>query len=312
MTSTNNNPKHLPVVSLTSEQTIIPEGEQYTWNFTLSQPAPAEGLTLNVDIFSDTDPAAGDFRFSSASSTNIANFQGIIEDGNAVGYAIQVAAGATEASVVFDIIDDGVIEGEESAIDVLLPGAGYQVDPNAQQVTFTLTDANVSTPPTPSLGAGEVIDLRNNTNDVSAAFVIQGKSLFQNTVGFYEVDDLTGRIGDLTPGDNGYIQAALNRRVSEISNRTSSATVEFDAGSIFAPYLIASGTVNSFLSLNPNNELRQRFTPIAYFGFAEANPDNIDHFRTLGNNTLGAEDLFGGGDLDFNDAVLQINFSSAV
>ncbi|MHC5748654.1 MAG: DUF4114 domain-containing protein, partial [Nostoc sp.] len=126
----------------------------------------------------------------------------------------------------------------------------------------------------------------------------------------YVIDDLTGRIGSLTPGDTDYAQAALTRRVGEISNRTSSSTAEFNPGFLFAPYLIANGTVNTFLSLNPSNEVKQGFKPIAYFGFAEANPDKIDHFRTLDNNLLGVEDLYGGGDLDFNDAVLQISFTS--
>jgi hypothetical protein len=38
-----------------------------------------------------------------------------------------------------------------------------------------------------------------------------------------------------------------------------------------------------------------------------ANPDKVDHFRLIGNNTFGVEDLYGGGDRDFNDLVINLN-----
>jgi hypothetical protein len=42
----------------------------------------------------------------------------------------------------------------------------------------------------------------------------------------------------------------------------------------------------------------------------EANPDGIDPVRLLGDNTFGFEDLFTGGDLDYNDLIFQVNVTS--
>ena len=42
-----------------------------------------------------------------------------------------------------------------------------------------------------------------------------------------------------------------------------------------------------------------------YFNYVGANPDKVDHVRLLGNNTFGFEDLFGGGDRDYNDIIVQ-------
>ncbi len=49
----------------------------------------------------------------------------------------------------------------------------------------------------------------------------------------------------------------------------------------------------------------------AYFNYLGANPDKLDHFRLLGNNTFGVEDLYGGGDRDFNDLVVKLDFKTA-
>ena len=48
---------------------------------------------------------------------------------------------------------------------------------------------------------------------------------------------------------------------------------------------------------------------LAYFPYLGANPDAVDHVRLLGDNVFGFEDLLGGGDADFNDVVLQVNFA---
>jgi hypothetical protein len=49
-----------------------------------------------------------------------------------------------------------------------------------------------------------------------------------------------------------------------------------------------------------------------YFGFAAANRDLISHFRRLGDNVFGLEDLLGGGDLDYDDHIFALNPVSLV
>ena len=49
----------------------------------------------------------------------------------------------------------------------------------------------------------------------------------------------------------------------------------------------------------------------AYFNYVGANTDNVDHFRQIGANTFGVEDMYNGGDRDFNDIVIQMNIKTA-
>jgi hypothetical protein len=48
-----------------------------------------------------------------------------------------------------------------------------------------------------------------------------------------------------------------------------------------------------------------------YFAFGQANGDKAAHVVSYGLNTWGWEDLHGGGDRDFNDLIVQLDFTSA-
>jgi arylsulfatase A-like enzyme len=125
-----------------------------------------------------------------------------------------------------------------------------------------------------------------------------------NSIGFYRIDDATGKIGNLKPGDAGYIEAALKQSLVSI-NQGADKDVTLASDELYAPYLIANGTVEDFFTKNPTNQSGDKF-PQAYFSFIGANPDRAEHIRTLGDGKFGFEDAFGGGDRDFNDAVAQI------
>ena len=45
-----------------------------------------------------------------------------------------------------------------------------------------------------------------------------------------------------------------------------------------------------------------------FFSFAAANADGYNHFKFLGANKVGFEDLFGGGDKDHNDLIVELTF----
>ena len=120
-------------------------------------------------------------------------------------------------------------------------------------------------------------------------------------IGFYLVQDTKGTVFDplgnpLKPGDIDYVYYALSPRniVDEISD-ISVANGSFrkigyrltDAAYL-APYAIVNGNT--------------------WFAWKEANADGIEHFKMLGPNIIGLEDVFGGGDLDYNDVIL--NFAS--
>ncbi|MFK0735030.1 MAG: Calx-beta domain-containing protein, partial [Gloeotrichia echinulata HAB0833] len=157
-----------------------------------------------------------------------------------------------------------------------------------------------------SADGSEVIDLRDapNGKDITAIFTVYREAAYNNLVGFYQVDNANGRIGTLNPGDAGYAQEAVRRRVADIDLRVSNQQIatfadkKFSPGAIFAPFLITNGvTVDQVL----NGQISQ-----VYFAYIGANPDRVDHVRLLGDNIFGFEDLPGGGDRDFNDVIVKV------
>ena len=152
----------------------------------------------------------------------------------------------------------------------------------------------------------ESIDLRDFTGEVTVDFTISREADFNNTVYFYAVDDITGTVNGLAPDADGYLQAALSEdnlaspSLSTTDDNEESGTVEFDAGSIIVPVIIADGTLAQALSGEAE----------VYFPYLGANTDigNFDHIKLLDDNTFAFEDLPNGGDRDFND--IQIKFDN--
>ncbi|MEA5513951.1 Ig-like domain-containing protein [Nodularia sp. UHCC 0506] len=164
---------------------------------------------------------------------------------------------------------------------------------------------------------GELIDFREITGQVRAEFILSREANFDNLIGFYKIVDVDGGIDidgngivDFRPGDAGYTKAAIENRIVGLDmtvNNQGTATLitNLDGGEIYAPFIIANGRPEAILDNNPNND------PSVYFAFVGANPGRVDHIRLLGNNIWGFEDLPLGGDLDYNDIVVQGNFSQA-
>ncbi len=157
-------------------------------------------------------------------------------------------------------------------------------------------------------GQSELLDLRSLTGQTNATFTVNREADFDNIIGFYRVVDQNGGIDtnndgtvDILTGAAGYTDAAIRNRVSELSvadQQTATFTGQLTGGAIFAPFIIADGTVDQVLNGQNLNQV--------YFPFLGANADQADHIRLLGNNTFGFEDLPSGGDKDFNDIIVQI------
>ncbi|MBE9218357.1 DUF4114 domain-containing protein [Dolichospermum flos-aquae] len=165
---------------------------------------------------------------------------------------------------------------------------------------------------------GESLDLRNITGDVKADFTVYREANYNNFVGFYQVTGENGGIdtngdgqADILPGEAGYIQAAINKRISDINlsvndGGTASSSATLPSGSIVVPFLIVNGTPDALLDSNSNND------PDIYFTFLGANSDGVDHVRMLGDNTFGFEDMSDSGDKDFNDIIVKVNLTPVV
>ena len=164
--------------------------------------------------------------------------------------------------------------------------------------------------------------LENTLKQTSAAFT--------NLFGLYEIDDATGAVNGILPGQSGYAKAALSKVVSNFVVRAGGSgngvtgDVIVSGDKTYAPFVIANGgkssgniqeAINAFFGANPNNSAAtaQDYTslPVAYFSFGAANPDGAAHIKSLGNNIFGFEDLPAGvgvSDYDFNDIVFSFGF----
>ena len=246
---------------------------------------------------------------------------GFDEDSRTLGFAPNAKLGfaiiknGTADDILFDKPREIVFSTTTTTLisDVIPSGfrinfEGFEIDATAstssRAVGSGLQDNN----------QGEVLDLRSLSGDVNVNFTVFREAAFNNTVGFYRVANTDGGIDvdgdgiiDFTPGQSGYARAAIENRIKSIDlSVANQGTAIFDdkvltGGSIFAPFIISDGTADQFLS----GQVSQ-----AYFAYLEANPDNVDHIRLLGDNTFGFEDLPGGGDFDYNDIVLKVDVSA--
>ena len=176
-------------------------------------------------------------------------------------------------------------------------------DQDFDDLVVTVQDASALTPTvgigSPQIqGQVELLDLTDVTGTVTPEFVVSSQAVFENSFGFYQVDDASGKIGNLNPGDAGYAELAVSNQVDLASG--------ISGGVLLAPFLIANGTVAEFLTQNPTNQQGSGLN--AYFSFLPANPDQFDHVRLLGDNRFSFEDTFGGGDLDYDDLVVEVIF----
>jgi parallel beta-helix repeat protein len=138
-----------------------------------------------------------------------------------------------------------------------------------------------------------------------------------NLVGYYKVNNTSGSIvldgKTLLPGQAGYAQAAVRLAIQD----SLAIGISQSIGDYYAPILISNGNFQSFLARNPNNNaivgrasIGQR--PIAYFAFANANPDKLTHIRGIGENKIAFEDSLNLNNRDFNDVVLQLGGSTNI
>ncbi|MGL5805699.1 MAG: DUF4114 domain-containing protein, partial [Xenococcaceae cyanobacterium] len=189
--------------------------------------------------------------------------------------------------------------GERGELEVAFEDLFGGGDNDFNDVVFTVSDTHLIVPGIP----GEM---------VNATVSIEGKeALYNSEIGLLLLDDATGKIGNLLPGDAGYAEALMRiSRVQTIFSPTpefgTNNTVAVTAGKYMVVYAIVDGTKEQWLANNPSNSSSVR--PYALFSHVGANPDGINHFNRLLGDELVLEDLWGGGDRDFNDLRLKIRF----
>jgi len=130
-----------PVVGVDLKPELpVREGQQMAFHFKLSRPAPAGGLPVRLALVRDSDPQPGDIHYFVNGSKHIADNQVVIENGTIYHLLVTIEEGATTATLLSDIIADGVTEGSESALFKVAAGQGYSIDPNHDSLLVRLVD----------------------------------------------------------------------------------------------------------------------------------------------------------------------------
>lgn len=123
-------------------------------------------------------------------------------------------------------------------------------------------------------------------------------------VSFYQVDDLSGTIDGLRPGQAGYAAAA---QAAAYRLFTGGTVINGPGYGNYGQNLLMDIDAGDYIAMSLTNSS----SGYVYWAFSQANPDGQAHLWSYGLNTWGWEDLVGGGDRDFNDLIVQLDFTSA-
>jgi inosine-uridine nucleoside N-ribohydrolase/phospholipase/lecithinase/hemolysin len=135
-----------PIVTLLPETVVTTEGDSLAWNFSLDQPVPSGGLTLNVVITQNTEPTPGDASFNVEASSNVTNVDFLFGDNESLlGFTVTLAEGVTEATLVADTAVDDMQETDEISTNTLADGEDYRANQNQNEIDIIFTDRTVVT-----------------------------------------------------------------------------------------------------------------------------------------------------------------------
>ncbi len=244
-----------------------------------------------------------------------------VQDGSIADIKQQLANGQTPTNVLFPT------PGKNGVTPIQLTNndtSGYKVSVNKDELVLNVIDLNVVTPTviigakSQGLAEGRTIDLTGLTGTLKVDIKTQSSAAYTNNIGFYKVEDSIGtiKLADGTtvkPGDAKYAFEAIKNALANTSLQAgkteSKLGQDITGGSIYAPVVVSQGSLSDFIATNPTNIGGGSIN--AYFNYVGANSDRKDHFRLIGDNTFGVEDMYGGGDRDFNDLVVNMNVKPA-
>ncbi|MGF1480835.1 MAG: nucleoside hydrolase [Cyanophyceae cyanobacterium] len=134
----------LPTVSFSADSTVIAEGgDPQLLTFSLSKPAPAGGLVVQLQVDDpDGESGPGDTRFPPELISNIVGFGQVEEDG-VITASLTIAAGVTEATFGIAAFEDDQVEGSETYSLTLLEDESYIADSSSTTITTTIEDTPI-------------------------------------------------------------------------------------------------------------------------------------------------------------------------
>jgi hypothetical protein len=252
----------------------------------------------------------------------------VVENGQLFGYTANITPDGTGAKrIKLDLTTgagtfDRAITGTQT---FGIGGAATIFGSGNDGLVLNVVSLNNATPTSAvgsksqGLAEGRTIDLSDyQGQSVKADITTKSDAAYTNHLGFYIVEDSIGTIkladgSTLKPSDANYAVEAIKNALTNSLQATQSETKlaqDILGGRIYAPVVVAQGTLTDFVTNNPTNG-GDGSAIHAYFNYVSANADRVDHFKLLGNNTFGVEDMYGGGDRDFNDLVVSMNVKTA-
>ena len=249
-------------------------------------------------------------------SRNYEFFQ--VQNGSIAELQQQIADGKTPTNILFALPDAN--GNSPIKLSSNSTNDGYQVSVN-NELVLNVTKLDGIAPNSPigsksqDLAQGRTLDLTDFAGQtLKVDITTTSSAAYNNNIGFYAVEDAIGSIQlangtMLKPGDPNYASEAIKSAVLQASKTDSKLNQDIVGGKNYAPVVVAQGSLTDFVNKNPTNGGGANAIH-AYFNYIGANSDRTDHFRLLGNNTFGVEDLYGGGDRDFNDLVITASFKA--
>jgi hypothetical protein len=153
-----------------------------------------------------------------------------------------------------------------------------------------------------------VAETAGAANDQNAIVRLRQNGEDTVAVSFYRVDDYSGKIGSLSPGDSAYAAAAQARLYAM---KEGSTAVDGAGYGLYTQAQITHVNAGDLIAM----QLTNKTSGNVYWAFSQANEtvgsESVGHLWSYGANTWGWEDTHGGGDRDFNDLVVQLDFTSA-
>ena len=158
------------------------------------------------------------------------------------------------------------------------------------------------------LSGSPVVDMTSLAGNQSVNLVVElsREAHYESFAGFYNVTNSNGSVYDpltglqILPGDPSYAGVALSsdNLTSNMSDFKLNQNGRQDIGRIVVDDVMMAPFAITTVSGKEN----------AYFAFMDANPDGINHFKRLERNAFGFEDVYGGGDFDYNDLKISLRF----
>lgn len=150
-----------------------------------------------------------------------------------------------------------------------------------------------------------VAETAGGVDDQTAVVRVRQNGVDATSITFYKVDDLSGTIDGVAPGDPRYAALAAAHAYHLGDGSTALAGPGYGNYAETTLLHVNQGDLVAMALANGGQ---------TYYGFADANEtvgaDHITHLWNYGLNTYGFEDAFGGGDRDYNDLIVQLDFTS--